>query len=185
MKKKRSFLLILAAAGILSAGTAAHMSADSFQDIRVTIKEIETFAYCGVPHSGSFSDLSTVLNGLLGAMSSQNIAPSGDLIAIFHLSPSGEMPDRIEYEVGFPITAQVWPQPPLQKKEWNHTRVASAVHRGDYDGSADTIEEMLTWIDANGFQQEGPILGRFTVIPSPDVRARDLRTEIWIPVKKK
>ena len=90
-----------------------------------------------------------------------------------------------DFEVGFPITAQVWPQPPLNKKEWHYTQVASAVHRGDYDGSADTIEEILVWIDANGYQQEGPILGRFTVIPSPEVRTRDLRTEIWVPIKKK
>jgi len=182
---RRPFLLILAAAGILIAGAAAHSSAGSIQNVRVTIKDIDAFAYCGMPHTGSFNDLSGVLNGLLGAMSNQNIAPSGDLIAIYHLSPSGGIPDRIEYEVGFPITAQVWPQPPLQKKEWNHTRVASALHRGNYDNSADTVEEMLTWIDSNGYEQDGPILGRFTVVPSPEVRPRDLRTEIWIPIKRK
>jgi effector-binding domain-containing protein len=182
---RRTILLAFAAAAILAAGTAAHMHAGSFQNVRVTIKEIDAFAYCGFPHSGDFSDLSVVLNSLLGAMTSQSIAPSGDLIAIYHLSPDGEIPDRIEYEVGFPITAQVWPQPPLNKKEWHYTMVASAVHRGSYDDSADTIEQILTWIDTNGYQQEGPILGRFTVIPSPEVRTRDLRTEIWIPVKRR
>ncbi len=182
---RKLFLPVLAAAAILSAGTAAHTTAGPLQNVRVSIKNIDPFAYIGFPHSGDFSDLSVVLNSLLGAMTSQSIAPSGDLIAIYHLSPDGEIPDRIEYEVGFPITAQVWPQPPLNKKEWHYTTVASAIHRGDYDGSADTIEEILAWIDANGYQQEGPILGRFTVIPSPEVRSRDLRTEIWVPVKKK
>ncbi len=182
---RRSFLLAFAAAGILAAGTAAHMSAGSFQNIRVTVKEIEPFSYCGVPHTGNFNDMTTVLNSLLGMMANQNIAPSGDLIAIYHLSPAGGIPDRIEYEVGFPVTSQAFPQPPLTKKEWQYTRIASAVHRGDYDASADTIEEILAWIDANGWVQECPILGRFTVIPSPEVRTRDLRTEIWIPIERK
>ncbi len=182
---RRSFVLVLAAAGILLAGAVISVPADVSQNVRVNIKEIDAFSYCGLPHSGSFNDLSTVLNALLGSMSNQNIAPSGDLIAIYHLSPSGEMPDRIEYEVGFPIPAQVFPQPPLQKKTWEYTQVAYAEHRGDYADSADTVDEMLTWIDAGGYVQEGPILARFLVIPSDDVRTRDLRTEIWIPITKK
>jgi len=182
---RRSFQLVLAVAGILAAVAVTDVPADVSQSVSTRIKEIEAFSYCGIPHSGSFNDLSGVLNTLVGALANQNIAPSGELIAIYHLTPTGEVPDRIEYEVAFPITAQVFPQPPLQKKEWHYTQVAFAVHRGDYDSSADTIDAMLDWIEARGYVQEGPILARFLVVPSEDVRTRDLRTEVWVPINKK
>ncbi len=182
---RRSFLLVLAVAGILAAVAATDVPADVSQSVNTRIKEIEAFSYCSIPYSGSFSEMGNALNSLVGAMANQAIGPSGELLAIYHLTPSGGIPDRIEYEIGFPITAQVFPQPPLQKKEWQYSQVAYAEHRGDYANSADTVDVMLDWLDAHGYVQEGPILGRFLVVPSEDVRTRDLRTEIWIPITKK
>jgi effector-binding domain-containing protein len=182
----RATYLICAAVLCLTIGMAASAAASprDLQNVRVTVKEIEPFSYCAVPHKGSFGDMSGILNDLIAIMQSQSIPPSGDLIAIYNISPQQEIPDSIEYEVGFPITPQVLPQPPLQKKEWNHQQVAFAEHRGPYAETADTIDKIFDWIEANQYQQDGPILGRFTVIPTQEVLPSDLRTEIWIPIKK-
>ncbi len=166
----------------IASPTAA--STGDYQNVRVTIKEIEPFSYCAVPHQGSFGDMSGILNDLIALMQSQNISPSGDLIAIYNLSPQKEIPESIEFEVGFPITPQVLPQPPLQKKNWTYQQVAFAEHRGSYAGTADTIDKIFDWIEANHYEQVGPILGRFMVIPTQEVRPTDLLTEIWIPIKK-
>ena len=182
---RRPYLLVLAAACILAAVVVTDVPADVSQNINVRIKEIEAFSYCAIPYSGGFSEMSVALNGLIGAMANQSISPSGELLAIYHLTPSGGIPDRIEYEIGFPITAQVFPQPPLLKKEWQYPQVAYAEHRGDYGNSEDTVDAMLDWLDGQGYKQEGPILGRFLVVPSEEVRTRDLRTEIWIPITRK
>jgi effector-binding domain-containing protein len=182
---KRTILYLTIAVLFLCSAATANPVDIARQNVRVTVKEIEPFSYCSVPHSGSFGDLSMVINSLLGVMMSQNISPSGDLIAIYHISPEGGIPENIQYEVGFPITAQALPTTPLMRKDWSYALVAAAEHRGPYDGLADVIDRMLDWIVNNQYQQDGPLLGRFLVIPSQDVRPRDLRTEIWIPIKKK
>ena len=174
-------MLFCLSTGMVSSAAA---STGDLQNVRVTVKEIEPFSYCAMPHKGSFGEMSGSLNDLIALMQSQRITPSGELIAIYDISPQQEIPEIIEYEVGFPITSQVLPQPPLQKKGWNHQQVAFAEHRGSYAGTADTIDKIFDWIEANQYEQDGPILGRFTVIPSQEVRPNDLRTEIWIPIKK-
>lgn len=181
---KRTILSISITVIFIAAGIAVLCPSGFSQSIRVTVKEIEPFSYCSVPHSGAFGDLSMVINSLLGVMMSQNIAPSGDLISIYHLSPESGIPENIEYEVGFPITAQALPTTPLRKKDWTYELVAVAEHRGPHDGLTDVIDGMFEWMKNNRYQQDGPVLGRFLVIPSEDVRPRDLRTEIWIPIRK-
>jgi effector-binding domain-containing protein len=169
-----------------AAGSPNTISADSIQNVRVTVKEIEPFSYCFVSHTGAFGDLSSVLNDLLALMQSQNLAPAGDLIAVYHISPTQGIPEVIDYEVGFPISPQFFLRPDsgLQKKVWDYTNVAAAEHKGPYAGTEDTIDQMLEWIETNNYIQDGPILGRFLVIPTDTVRPSELRTEIWIPIKK-
>ena len=181
---KRSIMSLSIAILLIAVGTAALSAPRISQQIRVTVKEIEPFSYCSVPHSGAFGDLSSVVNSLIGVMSRQNISPSGDLISVYHLTPSTGIPDIIDYEVGFPITPQAVPLNPLQRKEWSYPLMAVAEHRGPYEGLADVIDGMFDWIENNRYDQDGPVLGRFLVLPSDEVRPGDLRTEIWIPIKK-
>ena len=182
----RASYLICAAVLCLAMGivSPAATASGDVQNVRVSVKEIEPFSYCSVSHKGSFGEMSGILNDLIALMQSQQVPPSGDLIAIYNITPQKEIPENIEYDVGFPITPQVLPQPPLQKKNWTYQQVAFAEHRGSYAGTADTIDKMFDWIEANQYEQDGPILGRFLVIPTQEVRPSDLRTEIWIPIRK-
>ena len=86
---RRFYLLVLAAACVLAAVAVTDLPADVSQNVSVRIKEIEAFSYCSIPYSGGFSDMSIALNGLVGAMANQAIAPSGELLAVYHLTPSG------------------------------------------------------------------------------------------------
>jgi len=180
---KTARLVILSALVLSSAWNIG--ASDTLQFVNVRTQEIEPFSYCSVPYQGTFSEISQALNALVGTMSQQSIAPSGDLIAVFSVYPNKEeIPTNINYDVGFPITPQVWPQPPLQKKVWEHTLVASALHSGPYDGLGDMIDQMFDWMEGKGYVQDGPILGRFIGVPSEYNQPRDYRTEIWIPIRK-
>lgn len=181
---RRPYCLSAAFLAFLVLGSSALAASDFNQRIRVTVKELEPFSYCCISHKGAFGDMGSVLNDLIAIMQSQRLSPSGDLIAVYNINPTQGIPENVEYEVGFPITAQLFPQPPLQKKEWNHLVVAAAEHRGAYDTTDDTIDQILDWMEANRYVQDGPILGQFLVIPTQDVSPSSLRTEIWIPIKK-
>jgi effector-binding domain-containing protein len=160
-------------------------AADRIQSINVRTQEIEPFSFCSVSYQGTFNEIAQALNALVGIMSQQNIAPSGDLIAVFNVYPNKEeIGSSINFDVGFPITAQVWPQPPIQKKIWEQTFVATAQHSGPYSGLGDMIDEMFDWIEDRGYVQDGPILARFLEVPSEYNQPRDYRTEIWVPIRK-
>lgn len=182
MIKTARFIIFTSLALFLSLSTEA---SETRQFANVRTQEIEPFSFCSVSYQGSLEEVAQALNALVGIMSQQNIAPSGDLIAIFSIYPNKEeIGDKINFDVGFPITAQVWPQPPLDKKVWEHTFVATALHSGPYSGLSDTIDEIFDWMEGKGYVQDGPILARFLEVPSEYNQPRDYRTEIWIPLRK-
>ena len=182
MRKTGSILLI---AFIFMLGGLISTRAGIINGVDVTIKEIEPFAYCSLRYQGESSDMSEIINQLMSIMQSQNINPEGDLIALYFTSPEEDNPATADWEIGFPVSSYVTViSEPLQKKEWNHTLVASLVHTGPYENTGDTINEIFEWMEANNYTLTGPILGRFLDMPSSENQMQDLRTEIWVPCKK-
>jgi len=127
-----------------------------------------------------------IVTQLMNVMYSQNINPAGELLAIYHTTPEKGMESATEWEIGFPVLAQIAVvREPLFKGEWKHLQVATAMHTGPYENTGDTIEEIFTWMEEEGYEQTGPVLGRFLNIMTENIRPDSLKTEIWIPCKKK
>lgn len=156
-----------------------------YQNVKVTLKEVEPFTYCSVPHQGPLAEMETSIQILIGNMSGQNIPPGGTLFAIFHSIPEEGKAGTLDWEVGFPITALVLPQPPLRKGQWDHITVASTIHKGRVETLGDGVDAILEWMDRNGYSQEGPIACLFLNISSEDTIPSRLETEIWIACKRK
>ena len=176
------FIPILIFASLLS-GRA--YPASTGQTLAVSVQDIEPFVYFCLRYKGPFSQIQEAIGKLLENAKFQNIAPMGPLIGIYYSSPADVKPEALDWEVGFPTTPQIFVQAPLEKKEWNFTRVAVALHKGFYETVGDTIMKILDWMDSNGYAQGGPILERYMDMDPSSVRPEDLRTEIWVPVKKK
>jgi len=118
------------------------------------------------------------------ATQSQNIFPAGAMIGVYYNSPEEVKPEELEWEMGFPISAQVNVPAPLEKKQWTFTAVVSAVHKGAYEETGKTIAKMLEWMQEKGLVQAGPLLERYLTMPTPETKPEDLRSEIWIPYQK-
>lgn len=106
------------------------------------------------------------------------------MIGVYYNSPDMVKPEDLEWEMGFPVSAQVEAQAPLEKKEWKFTLILSAVHKGPYEESAQTISKMFEWMKANKLTPAGPVMEHYQTMPTPDTKPEDLRTEIWFPCKK-
>lgn len=183
MKKAFLFLILsLMVSCLLSART---YPTSASQTLAVTIQEIEPFVYFCVRHKGPFSQIQQAIGKLLEEAKFQNLAPQGSLIGIYFSSPADTSPEALLWEMGFPITSQAFVQAPLEKKEWNFTKVASALHKGSYETVGDTIMKILDWMDSNGYAQAGPILEHYLDMDPSVISPENLQTEIWIPVKKK
>jgi AraC family transcriptional regulator len=182
MKRILFFFIVV----LLSSALALSLSAArSTQETDIEIKTVQSFAYCCIHHVGPFSEIENVINQLFPVMSSQNIPPSGAMIGVYYSNPQVVAPENMEWEVGFPCSAQVSPLKPLEKKVWSYDLVASAIHTGPYEKTGETYLKIFEWMEANGYEQAGPVLEKYLSMPSPDTDPATLRAEIWIPVQKK
>jgi effector-binding domain-containing protein len=194
MKPKYFILWIaLTALGFALAVTPISSAARTFgnmpqqaQEPFASIKEIKPFAYCAIAHKGPLADISNVIGQLMQAMQGQSLFASirGPMVGVYYNSPDQVKPEELSWEVGFQVSEQASPQPPLEKKTWNYPIVAAAVHTGTYAKVGETIQRLMQWLGAQGYDVAGPILERYLNNPM-QVKPEELRTEIWIPASKK
>ena len=181
--KKIHYILIVV---FLSSALASNLSATkSIQETAVEIKTVQSFAYCCIHHVGSFTEIENVISQIFSVMQSQNISPGGAMIGVYYSDPQEVAPENMEWEIGFPCTAQVSPLKPLEKKVWSFEQVASAIHTGPYEKTGETYIRIFEWMEANGYEKAGPVLEKYLSMPTPDTDPATLQAEIWIPVQKK
>jgi effector-binding domain-containing protein len=150
----------------------------------VTLQPVEPFVYFCIHHKGPFTQVEEVIGKLMQEAGLQNIIPAGALMGVYYNNPAEVKPEDLEWEMGFPVTAQALVQPPLERKEWNFALVATFLHKGSYETTGETVRKILDWMESNGYIQAGPILERYLDMNPSEVKPEDLKTEIWIPVKK-
>ena len=181
---KRTIYVIMTLMIVVVFSLSANFHFASGQNIKVTTKEITPFSYVSVRHQGPLSAFNTSVDILMGNMARQNIAPAGTMFAIMHKIPEEGQEITLDWEVSFPVTAQVYPQPPLTKGVWDHTLVASANHTGPASSIGDAADEIFLWIEQNGYERKGPVLVVFQNIGVPDTIPSRLQTEIWVAIHK-
>jgi AraC family transcriptional regulator len=157
------------------------------QDLVIAVKEVQPFPYCAIAHQGPYTDMPAVVGRLVGAMQTQGLFPQvrGPIIGVYFNSPADTPPQDLSWEAGFVITAQATPQTPLLKKAWEFRTVAVAMHVGPYAEAGATIVKIMDWLEANGYEPVGPVLERYLDQNPMGMKPEDLRTEIWVPCKKK
>ena len=157
------------------------------QDLVVAVKDVEPFPYCAIAHKGPYKDMGTVIGELIAAMQVQGLFPQvrGPMVGVYYNSPGATKPEDLSWEAGFIISAQATPQPPLVKKVWEHRTVAVAMHVGPYEKISASLEKVMVWLASHGFEMDGPVLERYLDQNPMAVKPEELRTEIWIPCKKK
>ena len=176
-----TLFLFLPAAAALAAANSFKPS----QEVEVKLTDVSPFSYCCVTHKGPFTEVENVIGRLMQAAQGQNLFPAGAIIGVYYNSPDEVKPEELEWEMGFPISAQVNVLKPLEKKRWKYSPVATAVHKGGYEETGQTIYKILEWMRENGYIQAGPVLEKYLTMPTPDTKPEDMRAEIWIPCKKR
>lgn len=150
-----------------------------------TVQQTEAFAYVCLPQKGSFEKMGEAIGSLMREMQAQNVVPAGPMMGVYINSPFDVKPEELEWEIGFPVTAQALIQPPLEKKEWNYTQVLSGMHQGPYEKTGETIQKMMEWMEANGYVPAGPVLERYLDMNPGELKPEELKTEVWIPCQKR
>ncbi|MBN2245084.1 MAG: GyrI-like domain-containing protein [Candidatus Aminicenantes bacterium] len=151
---------------------------------QISVKKIEPFFYVSFRHTGPYSDIEPVILEMMQHMQNQNLTPAGPMMSIYYTDPVEGQEANTEWAVAFPVAQANMVQAPLVQGQWDYTQVVYTLHTGPYDKTGDTIEEMLSWIDEHGYERSGPIVGTYMNMPDANTPPNQLKTEIWIPVKK-
>ena len=184
MKKTISVLGLALFLISITASAALNTQEEAPEKKFASVKEVSPFSYCCIRHKGPFTEIEGIIGQLMQAIQEQEIAPAGPMIGIFYNSPDMVKPEELEWEMGFPVSAQVEVKAPLEKKEWKSTFVVSAIHKGPYEETGKTYSKMFEWMKANKLTPAWPALERYLTMPTPDTKPEDLRSEIWIPFQK-
>lgn len=151
---------------------------------QISVKEIEPFVFVSMRHTGPYSDMEPVILEMMQHMQNQNLTPAGPMMSIYYTDPVEGQEASTEWAVAFPITQSSIVQGPLERGQWEYELVAATLHTGPYDTTGDTIEEMLKWIEDHGYERIGPVTGTYLNMPDANTPPSQLKTEIWIPVRK-
>ena len=185
MKKAISVLALLLFLSAASASPITGKTERTPKPETISLKEVAAFSYCCIPHKGPFTEIENIIRKLMGAIQEQKVTPAGMMIGIYYNSPEVVKSEDLKWEIGFPVAARISVQKPLEKKQWEHTLVVSSIHTGPYEQTGQTILKMMEWMQDNKLVQSGPMLERYLTMPGPNTRPEDLKSEIWIPCRKK
>jgi AraC family transcriptional regulator len=173
---------IFIASAIVVSASAQQPEATTSVKVR---DKIEPFYYACLTHRGPIEDMQNVIGTLMMNMQAQNLLPPmGPLVGIFYTSPGLTKAEDMQWELGFPVTAQALVQNPLELKKWGYTTAAVCLHVGPYDKSVETINKVMEWINSNGYTADGPVMEQYLDMDPSSVRPDKLKTEIWVPCKK-
>ena len=185
MKKTISVLALLLFLSAASASPITGKTERASEPETISLKEVSAFSYCCIPHKGPFTEIENIIGKLMGAIQGQKVRPAGMMMGIYYNSPEVVKPGDLEWEIGFPVAARITVQKPLEKKQWEHTLIVSAIHTGPYEQTGKTILKMTEWMQDNKLVQSGPIMEKYLTMPGPNTKPEDMKSELWIPCQKK
>jgi effector-binding domain-containing protein len=184
---KKTISLLSLALLLISITAPAALSAqeETQKKESVSVKEVSPFSYCCIPHKGPLTEIEGIIGQLTHSIQEQKIAPAGTMIGVYYNSPETVKPEDLVWEMGFPVSSQMEVKAPLEKKEWKFKLICSAVHKGPYEETSQTLRKMFEWMQANKLMPAGPVLERYLTMPTPETKPENLRTEVWVPCQKK
>jgi effector-binding domain-containing protein len=183
MKKSALIIAVTFICGLSALPLAS--GAGQAQGGAVTIQKSEAFVYVCLEEKGPFDGIPDAIGRLVQEMQAQNVVPAGPLLGIYYNSLEEVGDEDLQWEVGFPVTAQAFIQQPLKIKEWGYTESAVCLHQGPYEDTGETISKMLDWMEANGYRRAGPIMEMYLDMNPEELRPEQLRAEVRIPCQKK
>ncbi|MFI7494309.1 GyrI-like domain-containing protein [Kocuria sp. M4R2S49] len=114
--------------------------------------------------------------GELGrAMADGAFEPSGPPMAVYHGVPA----ETVRLEVGFPVRGEVRPQGSVVAGRLPASRVATSVHRGDYDELGRSWQHLAEWAERQDLALGDRMWEVYVTEPRPGDDPADMVTQLY------
>jgi effector-binding domain-containing protein len=148
----------------------------------VVIKKIEPLWVAGVRDIiPSYPEQGGLWNELESYLGSRKVTPNGACFTLYHADEP-----QIDAEVCEPLAAPFTAAGRVQVHELPAAEVASTIHHGSFLTLSAAYEELLRWIEQNGYRISGPCRELYLQPPrvGGDQNDPETITEIQFPVEK-
>ena len=151
----------------------------------VVIQDTAPFTYAYLECSGSYQQIPAKIAIFMQEFFKQNLMPAGNFFGLYLNSPGQVKEEELQWRLGFPIAGETEVTVPLQKGEFNFTKIAVYLYVGPYEKVGDAYDKMFKFIDQNGFKAAGPTMEKYLDMNPDAVLPEERKTEINLPVEKK
>jgi effector-binding domain-containing protein len=133
-----------------------------------------------IPDYSHIGELFQKIEAYLKKSGSQMTAPP---LAIYY--DDGYKEKDADVELIFPIGKEVPSGSEVKCKELQgYDRMATTIHKGNYDSVGSAYTALGKWIEANGYQTVGPCREIYFTDPRSDTPVEQYVTEVHVPVAK-
>lgn len=136
------------------------------------------FIHLVIPHSEMRSKVGPAIGELMAAVRAQGGVPAGALF-MHHL---GMHSDHVDVELGVPVSSPFVSSGRVQPGSLPATRVARAVHMGDYGGLPSAWSALLDWVAEQRLDKTADLWESYVQGPQANPDPSTWRTELNQPL---
>ena len=115
---------------------------------------------------------------VLAALEAQGVAPAGPFFTHHLCRPM----EKFDFEICFPVSAQIQPRGDVYSAVWSAMDVARTVFHGNYSGLPGAWMELEKWIQSENLHGGHEFWESYTVGPNSDPKPENWRTELSWPI---
>jgi effector-binding domain-containing protein len=149
------------------------------------IRDVTPFSYAYMEFKGSYQQVPAKIQEFMAAFFQQKLMPVDGFFGMYFNSPSQVREEELLWRLAFPVAADAAVAAPLQKGEFNFTKIAVYLYIGPYDKVDYAYGKIAAFCDLNGYKTVGPCIEKYLDMNPMAVKPEELRTEINVPVEKK
>ena len=153
----------------------------------VVLKSVPPMRVAGIRDMvPSFGEMTPLINELQAYLTAQGVSPQANVptLGIYYDAVFRER--GMDMEVATQINTAVKASQRVQLHELPGVEtMACVLHRGDYTHLREAYSALLSWVDASGYQMDGPNRDIFLQFPSIKDEAASGITEVQFPVRPK
>jgi effector-binding domain-containing protein len=153
--------------------------------VKVQLKNTEPRTVALIKHKGPYSDIPATIEKLYAEVEKGGYLVCGPLMSVYYNDPSKTPPEELLWDVRIPVTnpgsMRAVDNDKLGFGYQGPAYVGYTYHIGPYETVGESYNTLFDWAKTNRYD----VTGYITEVHWSPPDAKNLVTEIWLPVKEK
>ncbi len=156
------------------------------EQFEVQVRDVEPLTVASVEYAGPYEDVGRLLTDLFKWVLIQRGKVASYPMAVFPEGADRKPGEGTEYQVCIPLDASlaVAGDRDVKIRELPAATVVAARHEGPHASIGETYDQLLTWVQENGFEAVGPARELYLTNPTQHTD-EELLTEVQMVVLDK